>query len=264
VPAGYGIAVAADAVLVALPAALPFFGAAVAGAGSLHGWAVGAAGPERLAGRGAVPVADAPCGRVAVRHYRRGGALAALWRDRYPRLGTPRPLRELQASVAARARGIPTPEVVAVTMHPGRWSYRADLATRFIPGAAELAELVFPGGARPPDLLDRCHAAGALGGSLAAAGLYHPDLNLKNILIRTGTAGGGGSAGEPAAGEEVWLVDLDRARVGSGAAGATADARMLARLRRSWEKWERRAGPAPAGAWAALAAGWARTSRSIP
>src|SRR5690606_9732594 len=95
---------------------------ALARTGDLTTWAVAHPAAERLAGRRApVLVVPAPTRgpdsreRWAVRRYVRGGAARALG-DRYAALGTPRPLRELRASVGARARGVPTPAVVAGTV----------------------------------------------------------------------------------------------------------------------------------------------------
>jgi hypothetical protein len=61
------------------------------------------------------------------------------------------------------------------------------------------------------------------------AGLIHPDLNLKNILVTVGP--------EP----EAVLLDLDRGRL-VGEVSSRARRRMLERFWRSARKWERRTG----------------------
>jgi hypothetical protein len=72
-------------------------------------------------------------------------------------------------------------------------------------------------------------AAGRLIRRAHDAGLIHPDLNLKNILVRSGA--------EP----EAVLLDLDRGRL-VGELSGRARRRMLERFWRSARKWERRTG----------------------
>jgi 3-deoxy-D-manno-octulosonic acid kinase len=172
--------------------------------------------------------------------------VASLLRDRYFRVGEPRPLRELRVSVEARRRGVRTPEVMAVSLHAGRWFLRADIATTYVPDSEDLAQLGFSQNSagqavRSEDQRRAAFsAAGRLPEELAAAGIAHPDLNLKNILIRFG-------GGAP----EAWVLDLDRARVGRASAAA-----MRSRLERSCAKWERNSGRALApGLRAALLGG---------
>ena len=83
--------------------------------GGVYGWAGRQEGRTDFMGRGPVYVVPAqvpgPDGRDqwAVRHYRRGGAMAMHMGDRYLRMGRARPFREADASVAARGRGVRTP-----------------------------------------------------------------------------------------------------------------------------------------------------------
>jgi 3-deoxy-D-manno-octulosonic acid kinase len=81
-------------------------------------------------------------------------------------------------------------------------------------------------------------AAGAQIARLHAAGIVHPDLNLRNILV---------------AGAEVYLIDFDRARVLARPVSRGARARGLLRLARSARKL--RAAVDPAG-WAAFREGY--------
>jgi hypothetical protein len=121
--------------------------------GTLHAAAAHHPDARRMEGRGsvyAVPAEpdaleaalDRNPGRWAVRHYRRGGLVARLLGDRYLRVGTSRPFRELEASEAARARRIPTPRVVAAAVYPAGLFYRGDLVTAYIPDTVELAGVV--------------------------------------------------------------------------------------------------------------------------
>lgn len=213
-------------VVVTQPSYLLFVRNAIGTHGSLYEYAAAHACSE-LQGRGATYVVDAPGGQWVVRRCYRGGGMARLLADRHLRVGEPRPLRELRASVAARARGIMTPEVVALAVYPAGPFHRADVATRYVPDSVDLVELTF--GAVAANAAGAWRATGVLIRDLAQAGIQHVDLNMKNVLIT-------GSRLYPRA----WVLDLDRASVKSkGAADAEV---MFRRLQRSIEKWERKRG----------------------
>lgn len=200
----------------------------------LHAWAATRPGARPLEGRGRVWDVPAPASgpdgrrRWAVRHYRRGGAVASLLDDRYLAAGAPRPLRELRASEAARARGVPTPAVVAGAVYPAGPFYRADLVTELVPDGVELRALLFDA-APGPDPARALEATGRLIRLLEARGVRHPDLNAANVLLTGGEA------------VEAWLLDLDRCGVGPEGRAAPAGP-MRRRLRRSLEKLARRGG----------------------
>lgn len=195
----------------------------LASGATLHAWAATRSDRQDFAGRGDVHSVPAPStgpdgrDRWAVRHYRRGGAMAMHMADRYLRAGTPRPFRELAASLAARARGIRTPAVVAGATYRDGVYYRCDLVTEWVPDAPTLAEVLQrEDGTR--GWLVAMAGAGELVRELARAGIFHVDLNARNILLaRDGTR---------------WVVDLDRARVLRGPSETAAE-RMAARLTRS-------------------------------
>ncbi len=255
-PEGYAAARAGDALVVARESALGAVLREIAQHGSLHAWAAARPGARAMAGRGTAWAVDAPAGaghdraepagRWVVRHYRRGGAVARWLRDRYLRLGPLRPLRELRASAAARARGVRTPEVVALAVYPSGIYYRADLATAEVPGATDLAESLWaehPAAADPSARLAALAAAGTLLRQLADAGVAHPDLNAKNILIAAGTG-----AGAPVA----YVLDLDGCEVGEPLSWKR-QREAQARLERSLRKWERLTRrPLPPAEWQAL------------
>jgi 3-deoxy-D-manno-octulosonic acid kinase len=185
-----------------------------------------------FAAAAAQPVARAFTGRGAayvmndwvVRHYRRGGLIAKLSHDAYVRAGTPRPFCELHASVAARRKHVPTPEVVAAIVYPGVATYRGDIATRLIPDSRSLADIAIRAQrADAPLRIEAWRAAGSLLRIAFDAGVHHADLNLGNILIAGGRA---------------LLIDLDRAHVSDGAVGASQRAAMIARFHRSRRKLE--------------------------
>lgn len=215
-----------------------------------------AAHPEArtLTGRGRVHVVPAPVGegRWVVRHYHRGGAIGPLLGDRYLRLGTPRPFRELRLGRELGSRGIPTPVHVAAAVYlSGLW-YRGDLVTGYVPGSRDLAEVLFPGrsldprpeGAARPGEADAggagrevdprsaMKATGVLFRQLHEGGVEHPDLNLKNVLV----AGTGEAL-------EALALDLDGAQV-RDEVGDAARRRMISRFWRSARKWEAATGAA--------------------
>lgn len=251
-PEGYAAIRAAHARAFALEAALPWVHEALAGGGTLHDWAADRPDRRKLTGRGtvfSVPAhAMGPDGRNrwVVRHYYRGGAVARWLGDRYLAVGRPRPLLEARAALEARARGIRTPAVVAGAIYPAGAFVRADIVTEEIPDATDLAGVLFGPEAAAVDAEASLTAAGRLVRALERAGLFHPDLNAKNILLRS----------QPAGGPEAHLVDLDRCCVRERGVPAPALA-MRRRLERSLRKFERLTGRTlPTGAWVALRSGW--------
>ncbi len=208
-----------------------------------------------LEGRGRVFVVPAPVGSGlwAVRHYHRGGAIASLLGDRYLRLGTPRPVRELRVGRALEEMGVPTPRHVGGAVYRSGIWYRGDLVTEYVPGSRDLAGVLFDGDPPPGDrsadrtidrtadrTIDRTadptaamRAAGTAVRLLHERGGIHRDLNLKNILI----AGGTDAASRD--GVRALILDLDRASLRSRV-GERARRRMLDRFWRSARKWERK------------------------
>lgn len=171
-----------------------------------HDWFVPDYWRERAAlrmqagGRGGVAVIETPAGECVLRHYRRGGLVAALIKDRYLWRGAERtrPFTEFRLLAEIARLGLPGPVVVAARYVRDGLFYRADLITRRIADARTLAE---------------CLAAGQLDAGLAAAtgelvarfhraGIWHADLNANNVLV---TARG------------LYLIDLDRGRLRASA-----------------------------------------------
>ena len=183
--------------------------------------------------------------RWAVRHFYRGGILAPLLGDRYFRSwALPRPLAEAVASERCRKRGIPTPQIMAAASYGHGFTYRGDLITRYIPESATLARLLVQKETDSPSSLNALELAGSLARRLAATGILHPDLNVKNILLSP--------VPEP---REVHLLDLDRVRISAG--HPVSGTPMFRRLTRSLRKWERQSPhPLSRSAWAALTRGW--------
>lgn len=221
------------------PEAEEWVRAALAEGRTLFEEARGAPDRIELRGRGPAYAIPAPGGtgntpasrgsrpaRWLVRHYRRGGAVASLLGDRYLRLGTPRPFRELAASEEVRARGVETPRVMAATVYPAGAFYRGDLVTEFVEDARDLAGILFSGDEEPSRRRRAAAATGVLVGDLAEAGIHHRDLNAKNVLL----------VGEGEA-LRALVLDLDRCRL-AAAGTATAAGPMLERLLRSLGSFE--------------------------
>jgi 3-deoxy-D-manno-octulosonic acid kinase len=183
-----------------------------------------------LQGRGPAIVAEIAGRACVVRHYRRGGAVANLLGDRYARLAQNRVLRELQVSESARARGVATPVVACAAWYTHGLFRRFDIATTFIPGSRDLADVLFSDEPVPERSM---RATVKLIRDMLRAGLVHNDLNLKNILV---------------APDRAYILDLDRCRIEEGVSAAASEV-MRERLLRSLNKWERLTGrSAPAAA----------------
>jgi 3-deoxy-D-manno-octulosonic acid kinase len=217
---------------------------------SLHDWAAAQEHAKPLVGRGPMHAVDAPSTgpdarpRWAVRRYRRGGLASPVLGERYLRSPNTRPLRELDATVEARARGIPAPAVVAGAIYPSGPFYRADLVTELIPHARTLEALIFGSGGSP-DASDVLRQAGRLVQRLEQARVLHVDLNAANILL---------VRGDEASGARV--VDFDRCAVLPMGVPEPRGS-MRRRLERSLRKLGNRYGrPLTAQEWVALSDGY--------
>lgn len=191
-------------------------------------------------GRVRHPIVTLPTGdRVVIRGYLRGGAVRHLVRETY--LAGNRALEEARLTERARTHGVRAPLVVGAVERPARIGYTATLLTRWIPDTVELLRWLPSSTAagRAEALL----AAGREIGRMHAAGVAHPDLNLRNVLV------GAHGAGEPI----VHLLDFDRAR---GYEGPVPPHRRRADLRRLARSAAKLGAGIPAEGWEALRAGY--------
>ena len=166
-------------------------------------------------------------GCALVRHYRRGGVFGHLLRDFY--LGRRRFLQEVRVSEWARDQNIPTAEVLALRIErKGPCLYRGDLVTREIEASEDLDEYLKSARTREWSTKDRgkeiIRSVALLLQGMHRAGLYHADLNLKNILVQITERG-----------VNSYVIDLDRARV-IKPLGSRMRIRNLVRLYRSLDK----------------------------
>lgn len=153
-------------------------------------------------------VAVAGVGRVFVRPYLHGGAFGRITGDRFA--SDARFAAELAAHVDAAAAGVPVCEALGVVSRAaGLGMRRGWLLLREIDGARDLLETLC---ARPDPRRRRAllAKAGRAIRALHDAGFEHPDLHLKNLLVRSGVTGATGAAG--ADDEAVLVLDLDAVR----------------------------------------------------
>jgi 3-deoxy-D-manno-octulosonic acid kinase len=195
------------------------------GGGSLYEFA--ATHPERreLAGRRPAYAIPLPFGgpRIVVRRSQHGGLLAPLIRDLF--LPPTRAPYELLVSLLLARAGVRTPAVIAYAVYPvGPLFRRSDVATAEVRGEDLSAVLRRAPNESPPgawlapvaELLD----------GLARAGAWHPDLNIKNILL------GPDDAGNPRA----YVLDVDRIGF-HPPEDPNVRAANFQRLERSLRKW---------------------------
>jgi len=165
-----------------------------------------APGVHTFSGRGScysIPVGTSD--RVVLRHYHHGGLLAPLTGDLFwgP---TPRPLVEMQVSEQLRSRGVLTPEVLGMFWrYCGLWFYEADLVTREVTSSVDLAKYLLSSWNVPAQKKQRRQVIETVGRALLGmheAGLDHPDLNLRNLLVQR--------VGQHI---DIWVLDLDKARI---------------------------------------------------
>ena len=139
------------------------------------------------------------------RHYQRGGAIRHLLGDRY--LGSERFFNEVRTAEEARAAGVSTSEVLALrTEKQGCDFYRADLMTLEIQGALDLDGHLCSvrDKAESIDVAKKREALVCVANVLHdmhRAGMFHADLNMKNILLEFAPTGA-----------RAYVIDLDRAR----------------------------------------------------
>jgi len=178
-----------------------------------------------IGGRGVLyrlPLKDG--GSAVIRHYRRGGLMRHFTQDLY--WGRPlRPFAELICTEIARQRQVPTIEVLAAGVeYRALGSYRGLFVSREAENFINLWEWIrsFPPSHERRQVIEN---VAHLVAHLHAVGVYHPDLNLTNILILPHTP-------QP----QSLIIDFDRARVLTGLLSQSQRKRNLQRLRRSLYK----------------------------
>lgn len=164
---------------------------------------------------------------LVLRHYRRGGAVARLLRDRYPwlPLERTRAWREWRLLAKLFDAGLPVPQPAAARVTYAGLFYRCDLVTHRIAGALPLSRRL---DAAEPLPAATWRQLGATLRRFHDRGVFHADLNAHNLLL-------------DAAGQ-VYVIDFDRGDVRADGAWKQAN---LERLLRSLRKIAALAGRTP-------------------
>jgi Lipopolysaccharide kinase (Kdo/WaaP) family len=163
--------------------------------------------------------------RALIRSYCHGGLFRALTQKIFF-TWPPRPLRELAISEELRHRGVPTVEPCGACVEPV-WGpfYRGWFITRELVGARDLWEILRAGLSSESDKTAVLRAAADSVKVLHREGVYHRDLNLKNILVRRENGALKG-----------YVIDFDKATLFLGQLPDPIAQRNLLRLRRSAQK----------------------------
>jgi hypothetical protein len=192
--------------------------------GTVYDWASKQPGVTQMEGRLPVYVTRLPPNgaEVVVRRNHHGGMLASLRGDRFLAIAAiPREL--LLARVLAQTIGIPTPEVVAqISYRINALERRVDVVTLRLPLGEDLGAALMrneTNDARAP----LWSAVDLLLNALEERGIWHQDLNVKNIYLI--------HADPPAP----VLLDIDRVQFHH--AGPLVGRANRARLVRSLQKW---------------------------
>jgi hypothetical protein len=196
---------------------------------TLHGFARQVPVARQMVGRETAYAITLPATdmQVVVRHNRHGGALRALTGDLF--FGATRAPLELAIALQLQAIRIPTPPVLAYAVYPAGGGFsRSDVVTEEIPDSIDLGALLLATSPESDERLLAWNATRRVLKKLAASGIRHHDLNVKNVLLRRAV-------------DDLfaaYVLDVDRIEFGLPRRDAYATNR--ARLRRSVEKWRDR------------------------
>jgi len=146
------------------------------------------------AGRGAAHFLHFGGLDLVMRPFLRGGLMQKISRDLYLRLGLEqtRSMREFTLLAWMHGQGLAVPRVVASQVRFVGPLYRAAIITQRIPDARPLEDWL-RGGALAPGQWSRI---GKVVRRMHDAGVFHADLNRRNILIDGN--------------QEIWLIDFDK------------------------------------------------------
>lgn len=159
-----------------------------------------------------------------VRPYRHGGLFRHLLRGVFF-TWPPRPFRELAITEEVRRRGIPTVEVLgACVKRIAGPFYRGWLVTRQLDGGEDLWTAIRDGFVRQIGAEKVLDAVAVSLRALHREGIYHRDLNLKNILVRRES---------DADAVRAYMIDFDRAMLFLGEVPPIMARRNFDRLLRS-------------------------------
>lgn len=160
-----------------------------------------------------------------VRRYRHGGLFRKFTGDIFF-TWPPRPFRELAVTLEARRRGVPTVEALGAWVERvGGPFYRGWFITGELKGALDLWDALRGELFSASERKILLEAAARSVRRMHQKGVYHEDLNLKNIVVRR--------EDDRIVG---YIIDLDKAKLFSGEISAGRSGRNLGRLLRSVRK----------------------------
>lgn len=172
-------------------------------------------------GRGSAWFVEASFGAAVLRQYLRGGWVAKISRDSYffTTFARSRPIREFNILAELFDRGLPVPRPVAALCERQGLLAGGSIMTLRIAPSTTLADLLPREGSPGPDD-DVWRRVGQCIRRFHRAGVWHADLNARNILLDDAT--------------QVFLIDFDRARLMRNT--EVNGKSNLARLKRSLQK----------------------------
>jgi tRNA A-37 threonylcarbamoyl transferase component Bud32 len=158
---------------------------------------------------------------LVLKHYQRGGKMAALLGDKYigSNCDRSRSFREWRLLQAMRQRELPVPIPVAASCEQRGLFNRADLITLQIQDVMPLADYLL----QQPCERDTWTAIGRCVRHFHDSCVYHADLNARNILLEAET-------------RDIYLIDFDKGAFRY--LGESWKAANLARLQRSLLKFK--------------------------
>lgn len=191
--------------------------------------------PAPLSGRGVIGLVnvdkDGAQEKLIIRPYLRGGLMGRLFHDRY--FDDARAINELELYQEAQKRGIPSLEVLGAVTRPCRgMGYRHGIITRYLEDVHDLAAVLL----HTKDERKRRAAmreAGRVIRVMHDGGFNHPDLNIKNVLVRFLNSEGKNEV-------EAWVIDFDRGHFVSGSLDESSRRGNLMRLIRSFVKFHKK------------------------
>jgi len=157
-------------------------------------WLQAGAVVDRAAGRGNALVLNTPYGSAVLRQYLRGGVAARFSRDRYFFFGYSHSRPVIEANLTARLLdlGLPVPKILGGLCYRHGLTYSGALLTEEIVEAKPLAEVISASSSHA----SLWSAVGQCLRRFHSAGVFHADLNARNILVDDK--------------QKVWLIDFDR------------------------------------------------------
>ncbi len=169
--------------------------------------------------------------RIVIRQYRRGGPIQKFVSDLY--WGKSRPLHELWLTWQARKRGVSTVEIVAACHTTVFWKlHRGHLVSKEIKNGKDFYSYLEHKGqtlsrAQVQEKRKVITSIAVMVRKMHDAGIFHADLNLKNIIVQPEESGP----------QRIYLIDFDKSTI-QNRLSERKRRQNLMRLNRSAEKFK--------------------------